>query len=148
MLEEFSNEIDSGKINFSFHYFPLPIHPYSFELAEAAECAREQGKFWEAHDALFIAGEKCVEDESGEINIDLKAELNFIAENLELDLEQFNSCIEEHKFASEVERQKQEAIDAGIYGTPTFFINNKVIVSPKSYEELVQPLREELEKLN
>ncbi|MDO8626975.1 MAG: thioredoxin domain-containing protein, partial [Candidatus Diapherotrites archaeon] len=122
----------NGKINFSFHYFPLPSHPYSFELAEAAECAREQGKFWEVHDALFITGEKCSETTT----IDLNKELGYIVDNLGLDKEKFNSCVAEHKYKDNVQKQKDESIHAGIYGTPTFFINGKVLVSPKNYEEL------------
>ena len=45
--------IDTGKITFSYHHYPLPFHPAAEKSAEAAECAREQGKFWELHDAIF-----------------------------------------------------------------------------------------------
>ncbi len=137
MLADFN-----GQINFSFHYFPLPSHAYSFELAEAAECGREQGRFWEVHDALFIVGEQCSEKP---IEINLKQELNNVVESLKLNKQQFTECIESKKFSANVERQKQEAINAGIYGTPTFFINEKVLVSPQSYEELKQKILEELE---
>src|SRR5262249_60234072 len=44
----------TGKVRFVFRHFPLEdAHPHSLAAAEAAECAGEQGKFWEMHDLLF-----------------------------------------------------------------------------------------------
>jgi protein-disulfide isomerase len=46
--------IDNGKIAFYYRHFPLTsIHPYAKSAAIAAECANDQGKFWEYHDLLF-----------------------------------------------------------------------------------------------
>lgn len=45
--------IDTGKVKFVYRHFPLDFHPAAQKSAEAAECAREQGKFWEMHDAIF-----------------------------------------------------------------------------------------------
>src|SRR3989338_6374708 len=45
--------IDTGKIKFVFRDYPLPFHPADQASAESAECAEEQGKFWEMHDKIF-----------------------------------------------------------------------------------------------
>ena len=45
--------VDTGKVKLVFKNFPLSFHQYAEKAAEAAECARDQGKFWEMHDKLF-----------------------------------------------------------------------------------------------
>ena len=47
------NYVDSGKVKYVLRDFPLSFHPHAEEAAEAAECANDQGKFWEMHDELF-----------------------------------------------------------------------------------------------
>lgn len=48
-----SDYIDTGKIRFAYKHFPLIFHPNAQKSAEASECAKEQGKFWEMHDRMF-----------------------------------------------------------------------------------------------
>jgi protein-disulfide isomerase len=45
--------IDTGKVRYMFRHFPLSFHSEAELAAQAAECAGEQGKFWEMHDTLF-----------------------------------------------------------------------------------------------
>ncbi len=47
------NYIDTGKVKFVYRDFPLSFHPQAQPAAEAAECANEQGKFWDYHDKIF-----------------------------------------------------------------------------------------------
>ena len=42
-----------SKISLEYRQYPLSFHPNAQKAAEASECAGEQGKFWEMHDALF-----------------------------------------------------------------------------------------------
>lgn len=132
-----------GKIAFYFKYFPLPRHGYSFEAAEAAECARDQNKFWEYKEILFRRQIECVQQpgtaESHQLHLQF-------AEQLGLDTGQFSQCMADRKYAAYVEGQKQESIDAGIYGTPTFFINGRVLVAPKAIEEFSKIIDGELAK--
>ncbi|MEK6958023.1 MAG: thioredoxin domain-containing protein [archaeon] len=131
------------KVALYFKYFPLPRHNYSFEAAEAAECARNQGKFWEYKERLFEHQAECLEQPTtGDLIIVYKG----LAKDLGLNEGQFNACIDAGKYNSYVEQQKQENINAGIYGTPTFFINGKVLVAPKSLEEFSKIIDAELAK--
>ena len=45
--------INTGKVKFVYRDFPLGFHANAQKAAEAAECAGEQGKYWEMHDKLF-----------------------------------------------------------------------------------------------
>ncbi len=117
---------------FSFKYFPLPGHPYSFEAAQSAECAREQGKFWEYKEKLFEHQESCTQSPNKE---ELFSNFYLIAGQIGLEQEQFRQCVENGKYNSVVQSHKQQSIDAGIYGTPTFYVNGKVLVAPKTIEE-------------
>ncbi|MCR4335576.1 MAG: DsbA family protein [archaeon] len=130
-----------GKVKLYFKYFPLPRHAYSQESSEAAECARDQGKFWEYNELLFTRQVECIEQpEVSELHT---LHVDF-AEQLGLNTETFSQCMVSGKYAEYVEQQKQENINAGIYGTPTFFINGKVLVAPKTIEEFSQIIDVEL----
>ncbi|HLC93086.1 MAG TPA: thioredoxin domain-containing protein [archaeon] len=130
-----------GKVALYFKYFPLPKHEYSLESSEAAECARDQNKFWEYKELLFTRQLECAaQPNAGELH-SLHAEF---AEELGLDTEKFSVCMNTGKYAPYIEAQKQESITAGIYGTPTFFINGKVLVAPKTIEEFSAVIDAEL----
>lgn len=115
------------KYLFVFKHFPIPTHNYSYESAIAAECARNQGKFWEYHDALFdsktVFNEKIFES---------------IAENLDLNETQFLKCYEHKETKTLVDADIEEGKKSGLYGTPTVFVNEDYLVGPKSYSEYVK----------
>ncbi len=118
-------------------YFPLPNHSYSFEAANSAQCAEEQGKFWEYKKILFEQQSECTT--SPDVST-LKQHFFAIARTLGLNEEQFTQCVESGKYNDFVQAHKQHAIEAGIYGTPTFYVNGNVVVSPTTLEELEQYL--------
>ena len=132
-----------GKIGFYYKYFPLPKHEYSLESSEAAECARDQNKFWEYKELLFTRQLECTQQPgAGELHT-LHVEF---AKELGLDTNEFSACMNSGKYVSYVEDQKQESIDARIYGTPTFFMNGRALVAPKTLEEFSKIIDEELAK--
>jgi protein-disulfide isomerase len=119
LLEEY---VDSGKVKLVFKDFPLN-GPDSVLGAEASYCAEDQGKYWEYHDELYTnwAGER-----TGWINYD---SLNNFAESIELDLEQFSSCLNEHKYRQKVLELEKFGREVGIDATPSFLIfNNEKII--------------------
>jgi protein-disulfide isomerase len=102
-----------GSLALAFRDMPLTqIHPLAQSAAEAARCAGEQGKFWEYHDLLF--GDQAGLDRNG---------LMAKAGKLSLDQKQFETCFASAKYRTQVEQDLQEGRNAGVSGTPGFFIN-------------------------
>jgi len=116
------NYIDTGKIKLVYRDFPLDnLHPNARPAHIAAECADEQGKFWEYHDILF--------ENQGQWNrlssVDLSAQLNQYATSMELESASFDSCLSSKSMADEVNADYLQAAQYGASGTPTFFIGNE-----------------------
>jgi protein-disulfide isomerase len=116
------NYIDTGKIKFVYRDMPLAnLHPNAKTAHIAAECADEQGKFWEYHDVLF---EK--QNQWNRISLDAASE-NFkgYAAELGLNSASFDTCLSSKSIADEVNADLVEAGQYGATGTPTFFIGNE-----------------------
>jgi len=112
-----SKYIDTGLVRIVFRDFPLAsIHQYAQKASEATECADEQGKFWEYHDMLFN-------------NQDALAvnDLKKYAADLNLNAQQFDSCLDSGKYGDEVKKDMQDGIDYGVTGTPAFFVNGRLL---------------------
>jgi len=117
------------KVEIVYKHFPLSFHQYAQKAAEASECARDQGKFWEYHDILF-------ENQNA---LDLTS-LKKYAKDLNLDTGKFNSCLDNSEKASVVEKDFNEGLARGVDGTPTFFINNEVLVGAQPYSAFKQAI--------
>lgn len=109
--------IDTGKVKLVFKDFPLN-GPDSVLAAEASYCAQDQGKYWAYHDELYTnwGGER-----TGWINYE---SLNTFAESVGLDLEQFSSCLNDHKYLQKVLNLEKFGKEIGIDATPSFLIFN------------------------
>ncbi len=103
--------IEVGKVRHVFMDFPLPMHPYAQKASEAANCAGDQGKFWEMHDRLFANQNALAPDA-----------LLKHAEALGLDAAKFKECLDNGKNAEPVKKLVAEGQKAGITGTPAFLI--------------------------
>lgn len=102
-----------------FVYRDLPlsdIHPLAELAAQAGECAQEQNKFWEFHDKVYQNQTSLTEDSF----VPFATELN-------LNEAQFTSCLSSNRYADEVAEDLAAGVDAGVRGTPTFFINGNRI---------------------
>jgi protein-disulfide isomerase len=109
--------IKTGKVRYFFRNLPLTSgHPNAFRAAEAAHCAAEQGKFWEAHDRFF--------DHQDQLNTD---DWPQHAEALKLDKEKFDQCLTSGKYDEEINGDMDAAQKLGIMGTPAFLIG---VVAP------------------
>ncbi len=114
--------VDSGKINLVFKDFPLN-GPDSILGAEATYCAGDQGKYWDFHNELYSnwAGER-----TGWINND---SLNQFAKSVNLELDEFTTCLDEHKYKPKVLELEKFGKEIGIDATPSFLIfNDKKII--------------------
>ena len=104
--------------------FPLSQHANARKAAEAAEAAREQGKYWEYAAALFR--------NQSALGVD---KLKQYATELGLDRARFDASLDSGKFAENVQRDLADGRKLGVNGTPTLYINGKR-VSDNSYESL------------
>lgn len=127
------NYIKTGKVKLVFRDFPLPFHANAQKAAEAAECAGEQGKFWEMHDIIF--------DNQTTISA---ADLKNYAINLNLNSIQFNDCLDSGKYADEVGKDMNDGSAAGVTGTPTFFINGEKLVGAQPFSVFEEILDKKL----
>lgn len=118
-----------------FMDYPLPMHNRAAAAAEAARCAGEQGKYWEYGDSLMkVAGD--LSDEN----------LKQRATELSLDAAAFESCISSTKHEPSVQSDFTEGNRVGVSGTPTFFINGRMLVGAKSLEDFKQVVDDEIRR--
>ncbi len=112
--EEF---IKTGKVKLVFRDFPLN-GPDSILGAEAAYCAEDQEKYWQYHNELYKnwGGEK-----TGWIT---RESLDRFAVTVDLDLVEFNTCLDEHKYQKRVITHHEFGKEIGIDATPYFLIFN------------------------
>lgn len=123
--------IDTGKIKFTYRHFPLPaLHPQAQITAEASECANEQNKFWEFHDKAF---EEQAKQGEGTISY-TKDDIISWAQTIELDMSQFNSCLDSGKYTKNVQEDIDAGTKAGVSGTPAIFVNGQLIVGAQPFE--------------
>jgi len=114
------------------------IHENSAELALAARCAGEQGKFWEMHDALFA--NQATLTETGD---PLKAKLGLLAQDLKLNFTQFQTCYDGQKYFAQIKRDMEDGDKIQIQGTPTWFVNNYPLlgyIPEEKFLELIEGL--------
>lgn len=112
-----------GNVVVYFRNFPLGFHQYAEKAAEAAECAGEQGKFWEMHDKLF--------ENQAALTVD---DLKKYASDLGLNTDTFNTCLDSGAMASKISKDQSDGAAAGVEGTPTAFINGKAVVGAQPFE--------------
>ncbi len=131
--------IEDGTLRLEWRDFPY-LGEESRRAAVAARAAQEQGKFWEYHDLLY---ENQRSRNAGAFSDD---SLVGFARESGLDVEQFESSFKGAEYEDVVEQVFREAQDAGIQGTPTFLINDRILVGAQPLEVFEQMIEEELRK--
>ena len=124
------------KVRFVYRQFPLPwVHPHALKAAEASLCASEQNRFWEFHDALF----------ANQRDLTVEA-LKRRAADLKLDTVKFNSCLDSGNQAAVVSKDVAAGHQAGVEGTPTVFINGRMIYGTQAYPDFKEVIDAELQR--
>jgi len=103
--------------------------------AVAARAAQEQGKFWEYHDVLYAKGAPFDD-----------ASLVRHAQEAGLDVERFERKYRSGRYEAVVEEVFTQGQEAGIPGTPVFFINGEAIAGTQSvevYAEAIERARDQ-----
>lgn len=112
-----------SNVRLVFKHMPLTIHPDAFKAAQASVCANQQGKFWEYHNILFNSGD-----------LSEKA-LTKYASDLGLKTDEFKACLGSDASAEVVRKDLQQGTQADVQGTPTFFVNGKIVRGLKSFDD-------------
>jgi protein-disulfide isomerase len=103
------------RLRFAFRHLPISErHPMAQAAAEASEAAAAQGRFWEYHDALYVAQPRLSD-----------RELLAIARALDLDADRLAQELADGTHRERVARDVRSAQDSGATGTPTFFVNGR-----------------------
>ena len=120
-----------GKIKIVYKSFPLNSHRYAYEAALAAMAAYEKGKFWEFYKALF--------DNYSQLN---DAKITEIRKKFGLDTPAFDLLMNSEKVRTKVSEDAQEGIRLGVHGTPTVFINGKLLKNKRleGFEEAIDKI--------
>ena len=117
--------VSNGQVYFVFKSVGSILgHPNAIIAAEAAYCAGDQNLFWEYHDLLY-------ENQSAlfsNINRNIEKNLIQLAGFLELDRDQFQTCLKLGQFKDDVQKDQTEAFQVGIIETPSIVINGELFV--------------------
>jgi protein-disulfide isomerase len=125
-----------NKIRFVFRDFPLTsIHPDAQPAAVAANCAGEQGRYWDYFKLLY-----------GDPRGLGSGMYPTYAQEVGLNLSSFNSCLKSGRFTKEISLDLQDGTRMGVSGVPSFFINDRMISGLQSYEVFAQTIEEELSR--
>jgi len=106
--------------------------------AEAAECANDQGCFWKYHYKLYA-------EQNGENREAFIPErLKQFASDLGLDRGEFDECLDSHRHIGLIEEQRERAVEVGAEATPSFLIDDKLVVGYMSFDKFLSHIEEAL----
>lgn len=134
--------IDDGTVQYVFKDFPLlNIHPQAQKAHEAAHCARElggEGAYWVMHDLLF-ANQEAWASVSMPAHVEV---IKGLASEANLPQDEFDTCLDNGRYADTVSSNVAEGIQFGITGTPTFFINGNRLVGAQPFSVFQQAIEQ------
>jgi polar amino acid transport system substrate-binding protein len=133
--------IKSGKVRLGYWHVAF-LGEESQWAAEAAECAADQGAFWEYHDKLFNSQNG---QNQGAFS---KDNLKQFAADLKLDTSLFNECLDSGKYTQAVQDQTSIANQLGVASTPAFVINGYPIIGAQPLEAFQMTIEQELNLTN
>jgi len=131
--------VADGTVRYGFIQFPI-LGEASVRAAIAAECAGEQGKFLEYHNALFEEGET-----QGEALFTGEG-LVGLAQDMGLDSDEFSTCLTDGRTLEDLQADKNAATAMGVRATPTIFINDVLYEGLRDIEFYKQKIDELLNK--
>jgi len=122
-------EKNPNQVKLVFKNFPIRNHKFAMPAAVAALAADKQGKFWEFHDLLFKDYNRLNEQKVKEI-----------AQQLKLDMVKFEKDRKDPRIRAMINRDMAEGNRAGVRGTPTVFINGRLLRNrnPAGFQELIE----------
>jgi len=124
-VEQIMKKYEGKSVRFMFRQLPLTsIHPHALVNASVSLCAHEQGKFMAAYHALY---QLTTLDDTTPTKI---------ATEIGLDQTKFSECMTTNRYQAHITKDITDALDLGLVGTPTFFINGRKLEGTQSAETL------------
>ncbi len=120
------------KVRYFHRDFPLSFHPNAHGAAQASRCAGDQGKFWEYHAALFA---------SSRLSQDV---FRSLADDVGLERVGFDECLASGKFKEAVDKDMSAGAEVGVNGTPSFFVNGRVLSGAQTLDDFRQVIDGEI----
>lgn len=116
------------EVKLVYKNFPLQNHKFAMKAATAAMAADGQGKFWEFHDLLFRDYNRLNDQKIREI-----------AKTLGLDEKAFEKKMADPGIVQKIRQDYMDGVNAGVTGTPTIFVNGKLLRnrSPEGFKEII-----------
>ena len=139
---EFSKVIDkveqeyAGKVVIAFRHYALKSFSLSIPSSLAVECANDQGRFTDMRDILIS------KTESNELN---EEDFSSYAKDLSLNIDEFNTCLQNKKYLGKVTKQTESANGFDVFGTPTIFINKELVVGARPWDDFTTQDEEKVE---
>jgi len=130
------------KVVLVYKDLPLAFHPQAKNAAMAGECAKDQDKFWEMSDRLYVTQNQWGKMKDDEAKKFFKKQ----AVVVKLDPEVFGKCIDENKHMDEIEKSIDEGESFGISGTPSVFINDEFVGGVIPADQLKKKIQEQIDK--
>lgn len=116
--------VKTGVLSITYHPFKV-IGDESDNAAKGAYCASEQNKFWEYHDVLYA-------NFTGENVGDFTTKrLKAYAENLNLDTNAFNSCVDSNRYNDQIQQDQTDGEKLKVSYTPSVFLNGELVDTEK-----------------
>jgi protein-disulfide isomerase len=117
------------KVKLIIKHFPLPNHPYSRQAAIAALAAGRQEKFWEFHEMIHQSSAGLSD-----------AKLLAIAQELGLKMDQFKQDLNDPAISSLISRDLNNGRQTDVRGTPTTFVNGRLLRNPsvQGFEQMIE----------
>lgn len=129
VLKEFMDK-NGQDMRVQVKYFPIVrAHKYAMPTALFSECTARQGKFWEWHDQLMPQQQQWSQL--------MNAEPLFkeMAKNAGADLGALEACMATEEARQTIENDRSLGLSLGVQSTPTYFINNKMVVGTKALKD-------------
>jgi protein-disulfide isomerase len=123
----------AGKVQLVHRDFPLDGHSQALPAARAARCAGEQGRFWDYHHNLMTL--------PGDLS---EADLAARAASLKLNPGAFSTCLASDRYDSSIRESMEAGAQAGVTGTPAYFINGRMIYGARPFEQFQEVIDAEL----
>lgn len=138
------NYIDTGKVQLIYRNYPLDFHPGARPAALAAECAHEQGRWQTMHDVLF--SQQAAQGQ-GTIPFSVSDLKSWARQIPGLNTARFDQCMDSGKYNAKIEQDLQAGLQAGVSGTPAFFIGKRggkgrLVVGAQPYSSFQKILEE------